>query len=376
MKVTLTNESAGAFFERPLAERPLARTTAVDRSNHLTRDGLTLTPWADATAVWRTALTQLRGAAFYHCEPWIEALCASYPLNLEVATLHRAGQLRAGAVLARSRGLFSTRLVSLPFTDYAAPLAIDDQARMEFLRVLASSGQADAVEIRGAEGPSPWKNVECFSYGMLDLQRPYSEISAGFSRSVRSGIKRALKDRVQIDRGTGADYLARFFELQLETRRRLGVPPQPYKFFASVHEKFGRTGDCEVWFATLNGRDEAGLVLLRSGDRLCYKWGARLERGHPGANHLLVTRMIEAHAGRAASMDFGRCDLRNQGLLRSKAELGCVMHPLPYAFFPRAPRHVSAEILSGPAKVLSAVWKRLPLSVTRVLGEAVYRYLT
>jgi hypothetical protein len=72
-------------------------------------------------------------------------------------------------------------------------------------------------------------------------------------------------------------------------------------------------------------------------------------------------------------MDFGRCDVRNQGLLRSKADIGCVSRPLPYAFFPKAPRNISSEVLSGPAKIVSSIWKRLPLPVTRVLGEILYR---
>ena len=334
-----------------------------------------MTPWPKGLPMWRAALTQLPGATFYHCEAWIEALRGSYPVKLEVATLQREGQLRAAAVFARSKGLFSTRLVSLPFSDCGGPLAIDDESRAEFLRALAASHQAGSIEIRGAAGPAPWKNIDCFGHWTLDLKRSFGEINAGFSRTVRSGIKRGLKDNVRIDRGTSATYISRFFDLQLRTRRRLGIPPQPFKFFATVHEKFARGGDCEVWFATLDGHDEAGLVLLRNGNQLCYKWGARAENGHPGANHLLVASMIEAYAGKAGSMDFGRCDTRNQGLVRSKAELGCVPRPLPYAFFPKAPRNISSEVLSGPTKILSAVWKRLPLPVTRVLGEALYRYM-
>jgi hypothetical protein len=67
--------------------------------------------------------------------------------------------------------------------------------------------------------------------------------------------------------------------------------------------------------------------------------------------------------------------MRNQGLVRSKSELGCVARPLPYAFFPEAPHNVSSEVLHGPAKILSTVLKRLPLPVTRVIGEALYRYM-
>ncbi len=370
MKVSMLTESTGA-----LLHRPIARAAAVDRSSNLVRNGLSMTPWPEGLPLWRAALTQLSGATFYHCERWIEALRSSYPFDLEVATLHREGKLRAAAVFARSKRLFSSRLVSLPFSDCGEPLAIDDQARAEFLSALASRDQHDSIEIRGAAGPAPWKNVDCFVHWMLDLKRPFSEIQAGFDRTIRSGIKRSLKDGVRIDRGTSADYMSRFFDLQLETRRRLGVPPQPFKFFATVHEKFSRSGDCEIWFATLNGRDEAGLVLLRNGDQLCYKWGARRENGHSGANHLVVSSMIEAYAGKGGAIDFGRCDTRNLGLVRSKAALGCVMRPLPYAFFPKTPSNISPEVLSGPTRILSVVWKRLPLPVTRVLGEALYRYL-
>jgi len=334
---------------------------------------LTMTPWREGLPMWRVALSRLPGVGFFHCEAWIEALRAAYSLKLELATLHRQGDLRAAAVFARKRGLWSTHLVSLPFSDCAEPLAGDDQSRADFMRALVTPHPGASIEVRGVAGAKPWRNVDCFAQWTLDLKRPFDEINAEFSRTVRSGIKRALKEDVHIDCGSDASYVARFFDLQLITRRRQGVPPQPFRLFSSVHDKFSRGDNIEIWLATLKGRDQAGLVLLRAGDQLCYKWAARIEDGHPGANHLLVAKMIEAHAGKASAIDFGRCDIRNQGLARSKVDLGCVSRPLPYAFFPEAPRHISSEVLSGPARVLSSIWKRLPLPVTRVLGEILYR---
>ena len=352
-----------------------AQPIAAPRGQILAHDGLALTPWSEGRALWRLALTRFPGADFYHCERWIEVLRDAYHFTFEVATLHRAGELRAAAVLARSKRFFTTRLIALPFSDCAAPLAFDDAARADLLRALASPHSAASMEVRGVAGPEPWQNVDCFGHWTLDLARPLTEIKAGFGRTVRIGIKRAVRDKVAIECGTDQAYLQRYFKLQLITRRRLGVPPQPFKFFQTVHEKFSRTGDIEIWFATHSGRDQAGLILLKSGDQLCYKWGARLEDGHPGANHLLVASMLEAHAGKAGIIDFGRCDNRNAGLVRSKVDVGCVAHPLPYAFFPSAPRHISPEVLRGPARMVSSIWKRLPLPVTRVLGAVLYRYM-
>jgi hypothetical protein len=366
VKVSLSNETTGAMFEQPLAMAP---------PMELASEGLSVTPWSQALPLWRAALSRLSGASFYHCESWIEALREAYGLKLEVASLHRHGRLCAAVVLARSKGLFSTRLVAMPFSDCAEPLALDDESRAELLRALAAANPSASIEIRGAAGPTPWQNVDCFAQWSLDLTRLASEIKAGFGRTVRTGIKRAMRDQVRIECGTDRVYLERYFELQLITRRRLGVPPQPFKFFDVVHNKFSRTGDIEIRFATFEGRDHAGSILLRAGGRLCYKWAARLEDCHPGANHLLVADMIEAHAQRATTMDLGRCDVRNQGLIRSKADIGCVSRPLPYAFYPKAPRQISSEVLSGPAKIVSSIWKRLPLPVTRVMGELLYRYM-
>jgi len=368
VKASLTNETTGALFHRPVAVvEEAARTRA--------HEGLTVTPWRDGLPIWRAALNQLAGAGFYHCESWIEAIREAYSLNLEVATLHRYGLLRAAAVFARSKRLFSTRLVSMPFSDCAAPLALDDESRAELMGAVVAANPDASIEVRGVAGVAPWHNVDCFAQWSLDTARPFAEIEEGFGRTVRNGIKRAVRDKIQIECGADASCLARFYALQLVTRRRLGVPPQPLKFFETVREKFSRSGDIEIWFATLNGQDQAGLIMLRSGDQLCNKWAARAEQCHPGANHYLVAKMIEAHAGRAGSIDFGRCDVRNQGLVRSKADLGCFSSPAPYAFYPSAPSHISSEVLSGPARLVSSLWKRLPIPVTRVLGDALYRYM-
>lgn len=94
-----------------------------------------------------------------------------------------------------------------------------------------------------------------------------------------------------------------------------------------------------------------------------------------GINHLLFWSLIEEFAGKAASLDLGRADIRNEGLSRFKRELGATSEPLPYAFFPKGPHHASAEVLNGPRKILSRIWRRLPLPATRALGAAFYGYL-
>ncbi|HJU28155.1 MAG TPA: hypothetical protein VJ718_03235, partial [Candidatus Binataceae bacterium] len=68
-------------------------------------------------------------------------------------------------------------------------------------------------------------------------------------------------------------------------------------------------------------------------------------------------------------------DDRNEGLVRFKRHLGAERINLPYAYFPRAPRNVSAEVPVGARRVVSRIWRRLPLPVARALGGILYSYL-
>lgn len=332
-------------------------------------------PWKDGRGVWRRALAKFPGASLYHREAWLDALLACYGLDLNVAVLHGEGELRAACVFANTRGLLSSRMVSLPFSDSGEPLARDTAARDELLRAILAARPARAFEVRGIACAAPWSNVECFLHWRIDLARSFDRIYSEFGRQVRTKARRARRENVQIHRGAGPDYVRRYYALQLDTRRRLGVPPQPLRFFAAIRESFSREGNCEIWLASHGGRDLAGLVLLRDPNGLYYKWGARAQDAVQGANHLLAATVIEEFAGKAAFLDLGRSDARNIGLNQFKLDLGAYSRPLPYAFFPARPRHISSESPNLTVKLARTLWRRLPLRVTARIGEILYRHL-
>jgi hypothetical protein len=123
------------------------------------------------------------------------------------------------------------------------------------------------------------------------------------------------------------------------------------------------------------GRMIAAGLMLRSFDSLHYKWSARHDDSAAGAAQLLIWSVIERHAGVTRSLNLGRTDTRNSGLVRFKKEAGAQSSALPYSFYPDAPSQVSAEVLSGPMLLLSQGWRRLPRIASRALSSALYRYM-
>lgn len=324
---------------------------------------------------WRELAAVHPAATLYHGAAWLEVLRRSYGFQILVAMVERGGKIAAGCLLSSSKVPFAGRFIGLPFSDCAAPLAVDGEATGAMLDGLAAAARRHAsFEIRGVAAAAPWQTVDCFRQWSIDIARPFSAIERGADRNFRRQVRRALAQGITVEAGDSAAMLRRFYRLQLETRRRLGVPPQPWRFFAQVHEVFAALGALEVWIATRDGRDLAGVVVLRDRDQLYAKWSARTSHGADGASHLVFFSMLERYAGNAALLDLGRTDARNAGLMRFKEEMGAASAALPYSYFPRAPRRPSAEETDRAAGALARVWRRLPLGFTRAIGAAAYGY--
>jgi hypothetical protein len=315
------------------------------------------------------------GALLYHRDRWLDLLRSAYGANLWVATLTRDGEICAGCVLARSRMPFP-RMTSLPFSDVCPPLATDSSALEALMAEFAANPPAGRMEIHGVSAPPPWRSVDCFEQWSIDVTRPLKAIESAMARNFRRNARRATEAGVRIERSESVEHMRRFYRLQLETRRRLGVPPQPRSFFDLVHKIYSPTHDCEIWIASRCGVDLAAAVLLRDGDVIYYKWSARGSNTVDGAAHLLAISAIEEFAGHAQRLDFGRTDRRNDGLRRFKAEMGGDAVPLPYSYLPEPPREISAEVLSSPiSRLTSGLLRHMPLPLARAFAAAFYRYL-
>lgn len=339
---------------------------------------LSIEPLHAIRAEWSRFANTCPEATIYQRERWLETLARTYGFDMQAATLREdSGRLAAAALFARSRNLFSRRWTSLPCSDSAPPLACDESARTQLLVELANSRFAAnrIIELRGSRAPAPWQTTDCFAEWLIDLDRPFKAVERAMSPNFRRQFNRGREGSFSIENGRGVASLKTFYRIMLETRRRQGLPAQPWRFFAAVFDAFSPAGDIDVWTISQGSRAIAGMVLLTDREELHYKWSARLEPTPRGAMHCLTMAVLETYAQRRRVMNLGRTDVRNVGLTRFKKEMGALPHPLPYSFLPRIPAQVSAEVLGRSGQLLSNIWRRLPLPVAQMVGSALYPYL-
>jgi hypothetical protein len=333
-------------------------------------------PLAEAAPEWETLSMDAHapGALLYHSRQWIEVLQRAYRVKPTVAlAIDQGGSIGAGCVFATVGLPSRRRSVALPFSDSCPPIAVDQSAAGELMVALRNSAvERCGFELRGVAASEPWHVVNCFLDWQLALGSSPASIQARASGHFARQMRRAARAGVEIEHGSDLGRLRRFYRLLLLTRRRLGIPPPPFRLFDVVLKVFGPS--CEIWLASRGGKDLGALVVLHYGDRLHYRWGARADDSF-GANHLLFWKLVEERANDFRALDLGRTDCRNTGLCRFKRELGARSAPLSYSYFPSVEAHSSSEMLSGPARLASRVWRHLPLTVTRAVGAVIYRFL-
>ena len=209
---------------------------------------------------------------------------------------------------------------------------------------------------------------------VLDLSPGPDAVARGFSSAARRGVRKARREGVEIRVGATEDDLARvYYALHLQTRRRLGVPVQPRRFFRLLWQRVLAPGHGRLLLACADGAPIAGAVFLEAGPTVIYKYGASdAAAWGRRPNNLLFAEAIASAAERGfAAFDFGRSDLADTGLRAFKAGWGAEERPLVYAGT-RAAEPASAPGPAGAA--LARLIRRSPPAVCRGLGEALYRY--
>jgi hypothetical protein len=284
--------------------------------------------------------------------------------------------VEAGCLLARSTNPFNRRMISLPFSDFCPPLASDQNTRDALLGEMAAAMRlSSGLEVRGVSAPYPWHTRHHFCRFTLNLRRPFDAIERAADREVRRHMRRARSADVRIDVGTDTAAIRPFFKMQLESRRRLGMPSQPLRFFQILRDVYASIGCFEVWTASQANRPVAAAIILRDRNILHVPWLARVKDSPDGASHLLLMTLAERYAGRMKCLDLGRTDTRNRGLMRFKRDFGTDMEMLPYSYYPTPPRTTNAQDLSGGLRIASQVWRKLPMPVAQALGPMMYRLM-
>ena len=318
----------------------------------------------------------------FHHPDWARLVARCYGFRaFALATRDATGEIRAGLPVVEVRHLGAApKWVSLPYTDCCPPLALAPEEQEELAAALRRASSAAGVRQVEVRGPLPGGSVTGAGAlrHVLALCDDPAKVHAGFHRSqVQRNIRRAEREGLTVREATRPeDLTGTFYRLHLRTRRRLGVPVQPRRFFRLLWENAISTGLGSVLIVETQDRPIAAAVFLAWNGTVIYKFGASdASAWSLRPNHLLFWHAIRGACEHGDQwFDFGRTDAGQAGLRDFKLSWGAVEEPLVYRTLGGKPEPATTG--EGLAtRVLGPVIRHGPLLLCRAVGETLYRYV-
>jgi hypothetical protein len=343
---------------------------------------VTISRTVDPPPDWR-AFAVAHGT-FYHRPEWAECLREIYGFRLEYFSARAGNELAGLLALAEVPALVGPRrLVSLPFSYAAGPLARDDATASALAD--AARERARELHIRRVELKSRGEHQPAAGYQRSAHYSTYEVATQGgeaalwarlhpssTQRSIRKGQKSGLVVR---QAESAKDWLI-MAELEEHTAHAHGLPAPPRRFFTEGCRTLESAGLSALYLAFTAGGAPAAAITLWKGPRSwIYAFGAsdpaHLEHR---PNHVLIWRAMQDAAQAGCLFDLGRAAPEQEGLVEFKRRWGGQALPLAYDYWPEPGGLNVARRDRGSMAAMAAVWSRLPASVAR-LGSGLYRYL-
>jgi len=276
------------------------------------------------------------------------------------------------------------RLVSLPFTDECFFLYNSWQEVEEIISTvikMVKEKRLDYAEIR--TGPADFLNrfnFECHNYYRifgLELNSGLDKLWKGFIQHHRRQIKKAEVSGIDVKESQSKEDILSFYQLNLLTRRKHGVIPQPYRFFQNIWQELITNGFASLLIARYKEKPIAGSLFLLYKDTIYFKFNAsdsKYLKYRP--NHLILWYTIQLAVQRGLKyLDLGRASPDNLGLMFFKRGWGAEEFDLPYYYWPKIKGMVATKESSLKYRLASSIFKRMPTPILKTMGNLFYKHL-
>ena len=336
---------------------------------------------ADATR-WQRTLDRLPASTRFLAKDWTSILKDAYGFAPRLIALETGDALLGALPFVTVKSPFTgTRGISLPFIDSSPAFCPDSAHYRQLFEKFVQVGKEEGwryAETRDNAPPmaSPRPSLTFYNH-IVDLQASEDELFARLKSCNRRAIRKAQKEPLSIETSQSAEALAAFYALQCATRKRHGLPPQPYQFFQTLHRHLIASGKGCIISAHHEGAAIASCLYLEQGDIVHYKYGASDYRfQHLRANNLVMWEAIKLYAQKGLrEMHFGRNAQSGQETLRRyKLSWGAREEEIHYLRID--PESLAVEPMHDEAYGWhNRIFRHLPKPLAILAGNLLYRHI-
>jgi len=328
---------------------------------------------------WDELVRRFSDCSFFHSVAWIKVLSESYHYTPACFVSDKNDDVAVIPLMEVNSAITGRRGVSLPFTDYCEPIIAGSINFQDVLDGIIQYGKRvdwNFIEFRGGEKFLPDAlSSSRFLGHRLDISRGDNGIYSAFKDTFKRNIKKARANGLIVQFSDTEEAVREFYRLNCITRKRHGLPPQPYRFFRKVYEHIISKGLGITALASHGSRFVAGAVFFHFGEKSLYKFGASdIKYQSLRPNNLVMWEAVRWYRERGfKSLSLGRTEIENQGLRQFKLALGAEEYPIKYYRYDLK----SGSFVTEPEKISAfqnRILNKLPVFILKVIGNIYYRH--
>lgn len=329
---------------------------------------------------WDTLVMSHSNYSFFHSAAWANTLEDTYGYRPVYLTAEAGMGCSLLPLMEINSWLTGRRGVGLPFTDDCGPLYEDAASARGLVQRSFELGKSrgwKSIEFRGGKELFPEVQASLSFYGhSLNLDKNEDHLFMRLEASVRRAIRKAEKSGVTVTVSQDLDAMKIFYSLQCKTRRKHGLPPQPFSFFRNICRHVLSKNLGMVVIASCHNRPIAASIYFQLGARAIYKFGASDESFQQlrGANLVMWEAIKRLVRNGAKTLDLGRTSIGNEGLRRFKLSWGAQEHKIEYVKYDLH-RDVFVTETDAATGWHNQIFRALPIGVSRMIGATLYRHL-
>jgi FemAB-related protein (PEP-CTERM system-associated) len=320
---------------------------------------------------WDEFVENSSSATFFHKAGWKEVIEKAFGHKTYFLYVEKQGKITGILPLVHVKSmLFGNSLSSCAFCVYGGIVADDEQTYAEL--------DSKACELAKELGVD---HLEMRNRTQITPDRPHKELYVTFRKELDSDEEKNMlaiprKQRAVIRKGIKAGLISeidqeieRFYQAYSESVRNLGTPVFAKKYFSILKQVFKE--QCEILtVVNKEGLLIASVMNFYFKDEVLpyYGGGTQHARSVQGNDFMYWEVMRRAVAKGIKIFDYGRSK-EGTGSYRFKKHWGFEPKPLYYEFYlVKSDSIPDINPLNPKYQIFIAAWKRLPLSVSQIVG--------
>lgn len=274
--------------------------------------------------------------------------------------------------------LFGNFLVAMPYFNYGGVLADNRQVALTLISEAEQwrrEVNASHLELRFCQDNDlgfPQKTDKVVFW--LPLPDKIDDLWDSFQPKVRAQIRRGQREMTELTIG-GPELLDEFYRVFAINMRDLGTPVYGKDFFANLLRAL--EGHAWLVVARINGKAAGCAFLTGYKGRMEIPWASTLRRyNHTSINMSMYWKVLEFAVQKEFKVfDFGRCT-QDAGTYRFKQQWGAQPLRLYWDYVLPDGDELPALNPDNPKfRLMIAVWQRLPVVLTNLLGPHIVKRL-